>query len=176
LTAVEDTTVIEATPCPEPDDRGEDARSELVDRLIEVYCLELETLMNYLASSRNVDCDGSAGDDVSESLLEDAEECFARAQLVSARIRALDGIVPGSLALTASQHCVQHAATRSDLSLVLHAANKAEKDAIRRYERIVDLAADLDPDTASLASRALAEKRSSQRLFETFLREYGEPA
>jgi ferritin-like protein len=166
--------VVTGAPANESANDGE--RAQLVRLLVKAYQGELETLMNYLAGSRNVAQDSNGSDDISESLAEDAEESFSRAQLLALRIRAVDGVVPGSLGFVATQDVLQPDATGSDPTLVLRAASEVERDAVECYELIAELAAELDPDTAELATAIVRERRRSHRFFESLLYEYREQA
>jgi ferritin-like protein len=178
LTALEDSRAdvtteagTAATAAGAPADQGayDGERGALVELLVRAYYGELETLMNYLAGSRNITCDGHGDDDICESLVEDALESSSRAQLLALRIQAAGGMVPGSFAFVASQYDLQPEVTQSDTTLVLQAVTEIERDAVERYERIAEMATRVDPDTAELATAIVRERRQSHRFFDGLL-------
>ena len=62
--------------------------------LQKAYCMELETVMNYLANSINLD--GVRAEEIKKSLAADITEEIGHAQQLGNRIKQLGGQVPGS--------------------------------------------------------------------------------
>ena len=56
--------------------------------------MEIETVMNYITNSTNVD--GVRAQEIKESLAEDVQEELGHAQQFADRIKELYGVVPGS--------------------------------------------------------------------------------
>ena len=67
---------------------------QTIDLLLESYSMELETVMNYLANSVNLD--GVRAEEIKKSLGADVGGEIAHAQQLANRIKQLGGHVPGS--------------------------------------------------------------------------------
>ena len=67
---------------------------EVIDMLKTAYSMELETVMNYLANSTNLD--GVRAEEIKKSLAADVPAELAHAQQIGQRIKQLGGLVPGS--------------------------------------------------------------------------------
>ena len=70
------------------------SREEVIVMLKTAYCMELETVMNYLANSINLD--GVRAEEIKKSLAADIQEEITHAQQLGNRIKQLGGQVPGS--------------------------------------------------------------------------------
>jgi bacterioferritin len=150
-------------------DRAAD-RASLVDLLTTAYWMEMETVMNYTASSINPD--GVRAQEVIESLAEDVAEEMGHARELAMRIKELHGVVPGSAAFTPSQLTLQPPEHQTDIVHVIRGVIDAENAAIAHYLRIVDFAGEVDPVTEDMVIGLLRDEQKHLRLFEGFLREY----
>lgn len=145
-------------------------RDALVAMLTEAYWKEIETLMNYVANSINPD--GIRAETVKQVLAADAAEELAHARLLGERIKQLYGVVPGSKEFVATQASLQPPSPSTNLVSLLHGVIEAEDEAIALYERIIDVAADVDPVTEDMVVGILRDEQAHRRLFEGFLKEY----
>ncbi|MCL4194142.1 MAG: hypothetical protein KJZ87_20560, partial [Thermoguttaceae bacterium] len=82
-----------------------DQRDKTIAELITAYRMELETVMNYLANSTNLD--GVRAEEIKKSLAADITAELGHAQTLARRIKTLGGQVPGSLAFTWDQRSMQ---------------------------------------------------------------------
>ena len=73
------------------------SNKEIIDLLLQSYCMELETVMNYLANSTNLD--GVRAEEIKKSLGGDVTGEIAHAQQLANRIKQLGGHIPGSASL-----------------------------------------------------------------------------
>jgi len=78
---------------------------KIIKLLIDAYNAELETVMNYIANSVNLD--GVRAEQIKSSLLKDVPAELGHAQLLARRIKTIGGQVPGSLALSWNQKSLQ---------------------------------------------------------------------
>ena len=69
----------------------------IIEELTRAYWLELEATINYLAIS--VDLDGIRAEEIKKSLATDIQTEITHAQELAARIKEIDGRVPGSVGL-----------------------------------------------------------------------------
>jgi bacterioferritin len=152
------------------DDALRTERENLVGMLTTAYWMEVETVMNYIASSTNPD--GVRAQEIIESLREDVQEELGHAQQFADRIKELYGVVPGSEGFTASQHEMQPPAHQTDIVHVIRGVIAAETAAIEHYERIVEVSEGDDPVTQDMVIAILRDEQRHRRLFEGFLREY----
>ena len=70
------------------------SRPEIVELLKTAYCMEIETIMNYIANSTNLD--GVRAEEIKKSLAADIVEELGHAQMLGQRIKQIGGLVPGS--------------------------------------------------------------------------------
>jgi bacterioferritin len=149
-------------------------RDELIGLLTTAYWMELETVMNYVASSTNPD--GLRAQEVIEALEEDIDEELGHARQLAARIKELYGVVPGSLEFEATQSFLQPPEKQTDIVHVIEGVIEAETAAIAHYERIVEFCNDVDLVTQDMTLELLRNEQQHRRLFEGFLREFKEGA
>lgn len=140
-----------------------------ISMLQEAYRMELETVANYLANS--VHLDGVRAEEIKRALAEDVPEELGHAQKLSHRIKQLAGRIPGSLELQFDQTSLQPPEETLDIDRVVHGVVEAECAAIDHYRKIIDHTRDIDPVTADLATRLMADEEAHRTLFEGFLRE-----
>src|SRR5690606_607683 len=72
--------------------------NDTITLLQTAYSMELETVMNYLANSINLD--GVRAEEIKKSLNADINEELGHAQMLGQRIKQLGGLVPGSMSVT----------------------------------------------------------------------------
>jgi bacterioferritin len=145
-------------------------RERIVDLLRQAYFAELETVMNYVASSINPD--GVRAQEIIEALEEDIGEELQHAQQFGKRIKELYGVVPGSQEFQASQRSLQPPSKQTDVVHVIKGVIDAETKAIELYTRIVEETDRVDPVTNDMVIDILRDEQGHRRLFEGFLREY----
>jgi bacterioferritin len=145
-------------------------REELVELLTTAYWMEIETVMNYIANSVNPD--GVRAQEIIESLREDIAEELGHAQQFAERIKELYGVVPGSEAFRPSQGYLQPPDHQTDIVHVIRGVIEAESGAIAHYQRVIEVASEVDPVTEDMVIAILRDEQKHRRLFEGFLREY----
>ena len=151
------------------DDRREQ-REHIVELLTKAYWMEIETVMSYIANSTNPD--GVRAQEVIASLRADIQEELTHAQQFAARIKALYGVVPGSMSFTAEQSYLQPPEQQTDIVHVIKGVIAAESGAIEHYNRIIEETEGVDPVTNDMVIAILTDEENHLRLFEGFLREY----
>ena len=112
-----------------------DNKEEILGELTTAYWMEMETVMNYVCNSVNLD--GVRAEEVKKALATDVQEELGHAQTLARRIRELGGTVPGSLAFSASQQMLQPPAEATDVLSVIKGVIDAEDAAIRQYNKII---------------------------------------
>ncbi|MBL0921360.1 MAG: rubrerythrin [Phycisphaerales bacterium] len=143
--------------------------SEIVDALIDAYNMEIETVMNYIANS--VDLDGALAAPIKAALAADVPAELGHAQLVAKRIKTIGGRVPGSLSLVWGQNSLQPPEKTTDLLAVVQGVIDAEKAAIAGYERIIKICEGADFATQDLAIELLSDEQEHLREFLGFQKE-----
>ena len=138
--------------------------------LTQSYNMEIETVVNYLANSINLD--GVRAERIKESLAADVAEEVEHAQLLGKRIKQLGGLLPGSGSLAPFGSQLQPPKNTTDVVGVIKGVIEAEEAAIDQYLRIIAETNDHDPVTADLCTRLLADEEEHLVLFRGFLREY----
>jgi bacterioferritin len=145
-------------------------RSEaIIGALSKAYNMELETVMNYIAVSTNLD--GVRAKHIKDELAADVPTELQHAQLLANRIKTIGGTVPGSLQLAMDQKFLQTPSDTTDIRTVIEGVIEAEEGAIAQYKKVIDLASGFDPATEDLAITALADEEEHRREFQGFLKE-----
>ena len=103
------------------------SRNTIIDELKKSYCMELETVTNYLAHSINLD--GVRAEEIKKALAVDINEELTHARQLGELIKQLDGFVPGSLSLSFEQKALQPPKDTTDVTSVIEGVIKAEEDA-----------------------------------------------
>lgn len=147
-----------------------DPSSKIIKLLIVAYNAELETVMNYIANSVNLD--GVRAEHIKESLLKDVPAELGHAQLIARRIRTIGGIVPGSQSLDWNQSSLQPPKDTTDVATVIRGVIEAEESAIGMYEDIIQACEGRDYVTQDMAITILADEQEHRREFVGFLKEY----
>ncbi len=145
-------------------------REEIIGLLTQAYWMEIETVMNYIAASMNLD--GVRAEEIKKSLGADVTAEIGHAQQFARRIRTLSGIVPGSLAFKAGQKSLQPPAQSTDVVSIIKGVIEAELGAIRHYNGLVQACDGVDYVTQDLAITILTDEQEHLREFEGFLKEY----
>jgi bacterioferritin len=146
------------------------APSKVIDLLIGAYNAEIETVMNYIAHSVNLD--GVRAEQIKESLLKDVPAELGHAQTLAKRINTIGGQVPGSLSLKWKQKLLQPTKDTTDVVKVIKGVIAAEEDAIDQYQRIIDTCEGKDYVTQDIAIKILTDEQEHRREFVGFLKEY----
>ncbi len=149
--------------------RDNSGNGRIIDLLIRSYNAELETVMNYLANSINLD--GIKAEHIKKSLDADITEELGHARQLAARIKVIGGCVPGSLDLEWSQKMLQPPKKSTDVVAVIKGVIAAEEDAIRGYEAIIKACDGEDYVTQDLAITILGDEQDHRREFIGFLKE-----
>lgn len=151
-----------------------DQNNKIIDLLIKSYNSEIETVMNYLANSVNLE--GVRAEHIKESLSADITEELGHAQKLARRIHTLGGIVPASQNLKWKQSDLQERADTTDVVSVIRGVIKAEEDAIAGYNEIIRETDGKDFVTQDLAIELLSDEEDHRREFLGFLKEYDQKA
>ena len=147
-----------------------DKRKKIVDLLIQAYWMEIETTMNYLAHSTNLD--GVRAEEIKKSLAADVTAELGHAQTFARRIKELYGLVPGSKGFKPEQMSLQTIEDTTDVQAVIRGVIEAEQGAINHYMKIIEACEGVDYVTADLVTTILADEEGHLREFEGFLKEY----
>jgi bacterioferritin len=145
-------------------------REEIIGLLIHAYWMEIETVMNYISNSVNLD--GVRAEEIKKSLGADVTAEIGHAQQLARRIKTLSGTVPGSMAFQATQKTLQPPAASTDVTSVIKGVIDAELGAIRHYNTLVKACDGVDYVTQDLAVTILTDEQEHLREFEGFLKEY----
>jgi bacterioferritin len=137
-------------------------KDEIQRELTTAYWMEMETVMNYVCNSVNLD--GVRAEEVKKALATDVQEELGHAQTLARRIRELGGTVPGSLAFSATQRMLQPPDEATDVLSVIKGVIDAEDAAIRQYNKIIKLCDGVDYVTQDLCITALAGEEHSKSL------------
>ncbi len=150
--------------------KDEKKRKEIVALLTEAYWMEIETVMSYITNSINLE--GVRAEEIKKSLTADITAELGHAQQFGQRIKQLYGQVPGSMEFKPEQKYLQPPGKSTDVVHVIKGVIKAEQGAIDHYLKIIKACNDVDPVTADLATKILADEEGHMREFEGFLKEY----
>ncbi len=143
---------------------------EIVDALLTAYWMEMETLMNYLALS--VDLNGVRAEEIKKALQADLTVELGHAQMIAKRVRVLGGVVPGSLHFRPNQESLQPPAKSTDVATVIKGVIDAENAAISQYRKIIGLCEGYDYPTQDMCTSLLGDEEDHRREFLGFLTEY----
>ncbi len=147
------------------------SRQHIVDLLLESYSMELETVLNYLANSVNLD--GVRAEEIKKSLGADVPGEIAHAQHLANRIKQLGGHIPGSKSLaTMLGKQIQPVTETTDVVGVIKSVIAAEETACAHYKKIIKAVEGEDYVTQDLCVRILADEEGHLVQFKGFLKEY----
>src|SRR5580704_9740688 len=102
------------------------SNEEVIDLLRTAYSMELETVMNYLANSNNLD--GVRAEEIKKSLAIDVTEELGHATQLGQRIKQIGGLVPGSMSVKLGNQ-TQPSPNTTDVVGVIKAVIAAEEAA-----------------------------------------------
>ena len=145
-------------------------RTEIVENLIKSYWMEIETVINYISNSVNLD--GVRAEEIKKSLAVDITEELGHAQTLAKRIKEVGGIIPGSMDFKPEQNFLQSREDTTDVVSVIEGVIKAEEGAIEQYNKIIRLCDGVDYVTQDLVIGLLAMEESHRIEFKGFLKEY----
>ena len=145
------------------------SNDEVISLLTTAYCMELETVMNYLANSVNLD--GVRAEEIKKSLAADITEELGHATLLGNRIKQLGGTLPGSKNVKVGGQ-IQPPEDTTDVVAVIKAVIDAEESACEHYKKIIKATDGEDYVTQDLCIRLLADEEEHLILFKGFLKEY----
>lgn len=145
-------------------------REKILALLEQAYWMEMETVMNYIAASTNLD--GVRAEEIKKSLAADVPAELGHAQLFARRIKTLSGIVPGSAGFTASQRFLQPPKQTTDVVSVIKGVIAAERAAMSHYNKLIKECDGVDYVTQDMAITILTDEQEHLREFEGFLKEY----
>lgn len=145
-------------------------RDALIEELTKVYWMELETTINYLAIS--VDLEGIRAEEIKKSLAADIQTEITHAQDLASRIKEIGGSVPGSFKFKPVQSSLQPPENTTDVVAAIHGVIEAENDAIDQYNKIIRMCDGVDYVTQDLCIRLLGDEETHRREFRGFLKEY----
>ena len=143
--------------------------TEVIEMLKDAYSMELETVMNYIANSINLD--GVRAEEIKKSLAADITAELGHAQLLGHRIKQLGGFVPGSLSVKLGNQ-IQPSSNTTDVAAVIQAVIKAEEAAQAQYKKIIRATDGDDYVTQDMCVTILADEEEHLILFKGFLKEY----
>jgi len=145
-------------------------KEQIVASLRKAYCMEVETVLNYLANGLVLD--GVRADFIKQALNADIQGELTHATKLGNRIKQLGGTVPGSLQVEFTQRYVQPPEDTTDLVYVIRGVLKAENEAIEHYNALIKLTDGVDYVTQELAITILADEEDHRQHFEGYLKEY----
>jgi bacterioferritin len=145
-------------------------KEQVIASLRKAYCMEVETVLNYLANSLVLD--GVRADFIKQALTADIQGELQHATQLGNRIKQLGGTVPGSLNLELSQRYMQPPEDTTDLVTVIQGVLRAENEAIDHYKKLIKLTEGEDYVTQDLAITILADEEGHRQHFEGYLKEY----
>lgn len=143
---------------------------EIVTELTKAYFMELETVMNYIANSVNLD--GVRAEEIKKSLAADVTEEIGHAQQLADRIKTIGGQVPGSQTFAAGQSSLQPPTDSTDVVAVIKGVIDAEDAACIQYMKIIKLCDGIDYVSQDMCIALLADEEQHRREFRGFLMEY----
>ncbi|MBI1335416.1 MAG: rubrerythrin [Phycisphaera sp.] len=144
-------------------------RKSIVALLRTSYNMELETVVNYLANS--IQLDGIRAKHIKDALAADITEELGHATQLAHRIKVLDGDIPGSMELKMTQKSMQPPKDNLDVIAIIKGVIEAEQGAIDQYQKIIEATDVVDPVTQDLCVTLKGDEEEHKRLFKGFLAE-----
>ena len=148
------------------------SKGKILEGLTKSYWAEIETIMNYISNSVNLD--GVRAEEIKKSLTAAVADELNHAQTIAKRIKELGGTVPGSMNFTAMQKALQPPKKTTDVISVIKGVIIAEDEAIEGYNKLIKDCDGVDYVTQDLAITLLADEESHKTLFNGYLKEYSE--
>ncbi|MEM9354440.1 MAG: ferritin-like domain-containing protein [Planctomycetota bacterium] len=144
-------------------------KEETITLLTKAYSMEIETVLNYMCNSINLD--GVRAEEIKKSLAADITEEIGHAQQLGQRIKQLGGLVPASGAVALGNQ-TQPSDDTTDVVGVIKAVIEAEQAACDHYKSVIRAVDGEDYVTQDLCIRLLADEEEHLILFQGFLKEY----
>jgi bacterioferritin len=148
----------------------QEKRQTIIQELAVAYWMEMETVMNYISNSINLD--GVRAEEIKAALQADIQAELLHAQTLAKRIKTLGGIVPGSMSFNARQVSLQPPKKNTDVVSVIKGVIDAEDGAIGQYNKLIQLCDGFDYVSQDLCITALGDEEEHRREFMGFLAEY----
>ena len=145
------------------------SRQQVIEMLQKAYSMELETVMNYISNSINLD--GVRAEEIKKSLAADITEELLHAQQLGQRIKQLGGFVPGSASVKVGAQ-IQPSSDTTDVVHAIKSVIDAEDTVCEHYKSIIKATDGEDFVTQDLCIRLLADEEEHLVLFRGFLKEY----
>lgn len=145
-------------------------RDEILGLLAQAYWMEIETVINYISNSVNLD--GVRAEEIKKSLAADVTAEIGHAQMFAKRIKTLDGQAPGSLQFKPVQRTLQPPADTTNVTAVIKGVIDAENGAITHYNEVIRACDGIDYVTQDMVIQILTDEQEHLREFEGFLKEY----
>jgi bacterioferritin len=145
-------------------------REQILAALCKAYSMEVETVVNYLANS--LDLEGVRAEFIKQALAADIQGELTHAQQLGNRIKQLGGSVPGSQALAFTQKQLQPPSDTTDVVSVIRGVLAAEEEAIVHYNSLIKLTDGVDYVTQDLAITILSDEEGHRQQFQGYLKEY----
>lgn len=148
----------------------QEKRQLIIQELAVAYWMEMETVMNYISNSINLD--GVRAEEIKAALQTDIQAELLHAQTLAKRIKTLGGIVPGSASFVSHQATLQPPKKTTDVVSVIKGVIDAEEGAITQYNKLIRLSDGFDYVTQDLCITALGDEEEHRREFMGYLAEY----
>jgi bacterioferritin len=145
-------------------------KEQIIASLKKAYCMEVETVLNYLANSLVLE--GVRADFIKQALTADIQGELQHATQLGNRIKQLGGAVPGSVHLDLTQNYMQPPDDTTDVVSVIKGVLRAENEAIAHYNALIELTDGTDYVTQDLAITILSDEEGHRQQFEGYLKEY----
>ncbi len=150
----------------------QEKRALIIQELGVAYWMEIETVMNFISNSINLD--GVRAEEIKASLQADVQAELLHAQTLAKRIKTVGGTVPGSSSFVARQSTLQPPKKNTDVVSVIKGVIQAEDSAIAQYNKLIKLCDGFDYVTQDICITALGDEEEHRREFMGFLSEYEE--
>jgi len=145
-------------------------KEQIIASLKKAYCMEVETVLNYLANSLVLD--GVRADFIKQALAADIQGELQHATQLGNRIKQLGGSAPGSTHLHLNQTYMEPPEDTTDVVSVIKGVLRAENEAIDHYKSLIRLTEGEDYVTQDLAITILSDEEGHRQQFEGYLKEY----
>jgi len=145
--------------------------AEVIEMLKTAYSMELETVMNYLSNSINLD--GVRAEEIKKSLAVDIAEELGHATQLGQRIKQIGGLVPGSMKIKLGNQ-KQPTDNTTDVVGVIRSVIEAEEAACTQYKKLIKATEGEDYVTQDLCIQLLKAEEEHLVLFKGFLKEYAQ--
>jgi bacterioferritin len=145
-------------------------KEKIAEALTKAYWGEIETVINYIAHSVNLD--GVRAEEIKKSLAMEVTGELTHAQTLARRVKELGYTMPGSKAFHATQKSLQPGPETTDVVHTIKGVIEAEKEATEIYRSIIKLCEGKDYVTQDLCVKLLADEEAHLTEFEGYLKEY----